>query len=455
MQEDKTSKWLASQLRKHQEEDPLPYELGAWEAFESKRAGKSNKKPSYWLSGIAAALVLVTIAGGLWISRDVTELPSDPAINAIALEEVPLAGSEESTTASTDGTPVDSSPRSTQPSVGESSPSTRRTAPSLAFGKNGQTDKTSSSGDAKVNNPGISQPTIRPLPNILEPANSQNLAIMSEPVKEPGTKTVELGDLLAIDEQQVEQRVQVAEKPKETVAGLFPKEPQLSEEEIKDLLETKSFARLAMGVSPGFGASQNSRQATSGTSLGLGVMVDMEITGKLVMGSGLAVNYLNQTSEGQSYNPGAALSNAVTMTETSKINQVQVDIPLYFKYPVTRDNGVSVQAGFSNLITFNQGAQQESSYTRQIAVLDAGSASFKMMSEAVNQSQDLAVPNQKFYPLATANLGVNIRVFESQKASYEVMPFYNHPLQEFSGYGEKLGMFGASFKVNFGTIHKK
>jgi hypothetical protein len=137
---------------------------------------------------------------------------------------------------------------------------------------------------------------------------------------------------------------------------------------------------------------------------------------------------------------------------------VQVDIPVFFKYPVTRSQSISVQAGFSNLVTFNQSAQLESSYTRQIAVLDAQSAvtnSFTLRSESVNQFQDLSVPNQRFFPLATANFGINFRLFESKKTSYEVMPFYNYPLQEFSGYGEKLGMFGASFKVNFRNIKQK
>lgn len=243
---------------------------------------------------------------------------------------------------------------------------------------------------------------------------------------------------------------------KEAVLAEIPKDPQLSDEEIKEILETKSFASIAMGVSPGFGSSSSSRQATSGSSVGLGVMVDMEITGKLIMGSGLAVNYLNQTSESQNYNYGGANALALTVTETDEIKQVQVDIPLYFKYPITRNRAISIQAGFSNLITFNQGAEQESSYTRQVAVYGAmASSSFKLQSESVSQSQQLDVPNQKFYPLATANLGVNIRLFQAKKTSYEVMPFYNYPLQEFSGYGEKLGMFGASFKVNFGAIQGK
>ncbi len=221
-------------------------------------------------------------------------------------------------------------------------------------------------------------------------------------------------------------------------------------------METKSFATLIMGLSPGFGASQTAGQSTSGTSLGLGMMIDMKLTEKLVMGSGLGLNFLNQSSESQSYAQIAGYSSPVT--EKNEIAQVQVDIPFYFKYPITRNQSISVQAGFSNLVTFNQYSEQQSSYTRQVAVLDANAAglnSFTLKSESVNQSSALEVPQNRFYPFATANLGVNIRLFESKKSSYEVMPFYNHPLQEFSGYGEKLGMFGASFKVNFGPIQRK
>ena len=70
MQEDKTSKWFAASLRKQQEEDPLPYELGAWEAFAGKRKAIARKKTVYWISGIAASITLLLVAGGLWLSQD-------------------------------------------------------------------------------------------------------------------------------------------------------------------------------------------------------------------------------------------------------------------------------------------------------------------------------------------------------------------------------------------------
>ena len=69
MQEDKSSKWLADQLRKRQEENLLPYELGAWEAFESKRASLVRRKLPYWISGIAATVTLLLVAGGFWLAQ--------------------------------------------------------------------------------------------------------------------------------------------------------------------------------------------------------------------------------------------------------------------------------------------------------------------------------------------------------------------------------------------------
>ena len=465
MQEDKTSKWLASELRKRQEEDPLPYELGAWEAFEAKRAAVAKKKTAYWLSGIAATLALLLVAGGLWIAQDASETGSAILSDQIALEQKadvftegqPRIAAKESPSKSSDETLA----LNQEQALGENRPS------SLATPKSDISSGTNEPALTHVNRnqPNLASPSDQPSTQIPERTTiesdqakrNETLALQESGEKrESNPKTSFQNSLITSEEPVNEAVISSPDKKEEANLAALPSDPEMSEEEIKEILETKSFARLAMGVSPGFGASQNSEMATSGSTVGLGLMVDMEVTGKLVMGSGVAVNYLNQTSESQSYNTGGGFYAASAVTETEAISQVQVDIPLYVKYPITRNQAVSVQAGFSNLITFNQSAAHESSYTRQVAVMDAQSSnSFALKSEAVSISQDLSVPSQRFYPLATANFGVNIRVFESKKTSYEVMPFYNYPLQEFSGYGQKLGMFGASFKVNFGAIQKK
>ncbi|WP_026966034.1 hypothetical protein [Algoriphagus terrigena] len=466
MQEDKSSKWLADQLRKQQEENQLPYELGAWEAFEAKRSALAKKKTNYyWISGIAAALTLLVVAGGLWISQETTESGSPKLADQIALQEKAVENSQKEVTPITSETEVTEA-RELPPQNPEKSEQKKGTRSPLAQSSLDQPTRKA-----------VEQPTPNPVTTStakvdsgLQDSKSTESRMVAEqpikaevPVKEEAVPTiVGVETFVATNDKTGEEKasrpedVKPQDEKKDVALAVVPKDPQLSDEEIKEILETKSFASIAMGVSPGFGSSSGSEQATSGSSVGLGVMVDMEVTGKLIMGSGLAVNYLNQASESQNYNYGGANALALTVTETDEIKQVQVDIPLYVKYPITRNRAISVQAGFSNLITFNQGAEQESSYTRQVAVYDAmASSSFRLQSESVTQSQDLNVPNQKFYPFATANLGVNIRLFQAKKTSYEVMPFYNYPLQEFSGYGEKLGMFGASFKVNFGAMQGK
>ncbi|RIW15138.1 hypothetical protein D0X99_11875 [Algoriphagus lacus] len=436
MQEDNPEKWLASSLRKQQEENPLPYELGAWEAFEAKRAAAVRKRAGYWITGVAASLALLWVAGSVWISQDLP-LKEEPLIEQLASnqqetqlesnaldQEIPNADRKEE-------------------SVSES----------LSSGRNEESIKTPKDQISS----GQKQKSINSNPVSPEPKNSDNLALIEKSsTEEIGQKAEAVESLIAQAENPKEEIPSKAKQDQAVVVQELPTEPQLSEEEIQEILETKSFARLAMGLSPGFGTSQGTEQTTSGSSLGLGVLVDMDLPGKLTLGSGLAVNYLNQASESQSYAQVAGFSSPVT--QSSEISQIQLDIPLFVKYPLTRSQSISVQAGFSNLMTFNQNAEQQSSYTRQVAVLDASAESansFTLKSEAVSQVSALDVPENRFYPFATANFGVNVRLYQSKKTSYEVMPFYNYPLQEFSGYGEKLGMFGASFKVNFGAVQKK
>lgn len=459
MQEDKTSKWFASMLRKQQEENPLPYELGAWEAFAKKRAALARKKTAYWISGIAASLALLLVAGGIWLSNESDSANSFPT-DQIALEDRTSISDPEKTE-------IDKEP------ITKGSEKAEIEKPALAEAKSPKEKETQVSDSSKKppvdfnkENPVLAEVIITK-PN--QDAISRNQLqsekqvlprLIEQPkVSENPTNPNLLQSLIATQEKTAEEKdLNKSQVLEEVVIAKveLPKEPQLSEEEIEEILETPSFARLALGLSPGYGASQTSSQATSGSSLGLGMMVDMDLVGKLSMGSGLAVNYLNQASESQNYLQVAGFSSPVT--EKNEIAQVQVDIPIYFKYPITRNQSISVQAGFSNLVTFNQSAETESSYTRQVAVFDTNTAglsnSFTLKSESASMLSDLNVPQNRFFPLATANLGVNFRLFESKKTSYEVMPFYNYPLQEFSGYGEKLGMFGASFKVNFGTIQR-
>lgn len=444
MQEDKTSKWLAAELRKQQEENPLPYESGAWEAFEEKRTVRSGKKLGlFWLSGIAASLVILFVAGGFWLF-DETELAGSNSLSG----QIPMEEKAETSESKLEEQSVEVEEQNRQIETQD-------------LGSSEKIDSENRTSIPALDSPkSINQMPIQiKISTDVEVKMTENLAELDRNAKQESLAKSDriLPEITSQEKFGNETGPTKAEVPEKVVAEVaLPKEPQLTEEEIKEILDTKSFASIVMGLSPGFGASQGTKQSTSGTSMGLGVMVDMELTGKLVMGSGVALNYLNQASESQSYAQVAGFASPIT--EKNEIAQVQVDIPLYFKYPITRNQSISVQAGFSNLVTFNQYAEQQSSYTRQVAVVDTNSASsnfFTLKSESVAQSSVLEVPQNRFYPFATANLGVNIRLFETKKTSYEVMPFYNYPLQEFSGYGEKLGMFGASFKVNFGGAQKK
>lgn len=441
MQEDKTSNWLADRLRKQQEENPLPYELGAWEAFEKKRIAGFRQKQIYWMSGIAASLAILLVAGGMWLAGDSSLKGSNSLSEETTFEEKnfdPFSQKEEK--------PIAIEEKSRPGNIPVLGLSEKIDSENLTL--KSAFNSPNSASAKPIENKNSTESKLKSDENLVE--------IDREVVQENISMSVPLFPQKVAEEKK-DKEITKPEVSEQVIASVeLPKEPQLSEEEIMEILDAKSFATIVMGLTSGFGGSQGTEQTTSGASLGLGVMVDMKLTDKLVVGSGIGLNYLNQASESQNYTQVAGF--AAPVTEKNEISQVQVDIPFYFKYPITLSRSISIQAGFSNLVTFNQNAEQQSSYTRQVAVLDsnaAGSNSFTLKSESVNQSSVLEVPQNRFYPFATANLGVNIRLFESKKSSYEVMPFYNYPLQEFSGYGEKIGMFGASFKVNFGATQKK
>jgi hypothetical protein len=211
---------------------------------------------------------------------------------------------------------------------------------------------------------------------------------------------------------------------------------------------------FAVGLGPGFGNSSEANQITSGSRIGLGMQIDMALAGKLRIGSGLGVNYLSQASEGQTSLKLVGVNSPIQ--ESTQVQQVQVDLPLYVRYSVTPSKSISVQAGFSNLLTFNQEAQQELTYTRQVAApADATSNSLSSLkSTQVVETSPLAGPSSRFLPFAQANLGVNVRVYETKKSTYLLMPFYSYPLVDISGTGQNPAVLGAAVKITFGTLKK-
>ncbi|MDX5337690.1 MAG: hypothetical protein LPK25_01595 [Cyclobacteriaceae bacterium] len=437
MQEDNLDKWLASSLRKAQEEAPVPYQEGAWEAFEKKRNGAKMKPLTYWISGIAASLLLLIGYGlfhytqtheeGSSLVLTTSELPSTEKLeeNALALEENPNL--EESTMQE------DLSQKMAQPRRGNSSATLAQNSPKQNQRKAGQ------GGVESLANPQVSG-NISSNPST---SNSSLAATEIEPQKNPEGSTA-----LPISPAEEAANQAKVEELKKQIA-------ELTGDQEEKVESNESQVALGLGINPGFGAGTQNNQNVTGSSLGLGVQMNLALSEKVSVGSGMGVNYFSQTSKGTGM---VAFANAAYPTnERTEIEQVQVDLPLYITYPLTRNKTISIQAGFSNILAFNQTAQQETKYVRQVTVQDASSnfSSVSFRNESVSGFSSLDAPNAKFMPFATANLGVNIRVMESKKTSYLLMPFYNYPLQDISGTGNNIGFFGASLKVNFGPLEKK
>jgi hypothetical protein len=429
MQEDKWSTQLGERLRKLQEEAPQPYLPGAWEAFEARRNQKRSIPLVWWWSGgIAASLALIFLVGGLWTGEQQeqssgkqlaleTQVPQEKSAALPAQSEVnpktPVNGGEVSTNFSK------------QPNK-EQSDKGRKSLPTTEQGFDPLVARIAISSEEPVRIVESASGAAA------QPTTATSSAQVAAPIASLGEEKISAPTNPAVP----------------SFTEIIPSEAEALLAAQKDPLA------FALGLGPGFGNSSEANQITSGSRIGLGMQIDMALAGKLRIGSGLGVNYLNQASEGQTSLKLVGVNSPIQ--ETTQVQQVQVDLPLYVRYSVTPSKSISVQAGFSNLLTFNQEAQQELTYTRQVAApADATSNSLSSLkSTQVVETSPLAGPSSRFLPFAQANLGVNVRVYETKKSTYLLMPFYSYPLVDISGTGQNPAVLGAAVKITFGTLKK-
>jgi hypothetical protein len=439
MQEDKWSTRLGELLRKKQEEAPLPYAPGAWEAFEARRNQKRGIPPFWWWSGgIAASLALILFLGLQWTGEN---QENQVAVETQTIQEVAPNQSVQS-----QGNPESKereevskvlSEQTAEKSKGSGKNSyastPRKSTPLLAKSdlgaQKGLFSSTKASSEKRVETT----------------ASQQAQALAATTQAAPLIASLEASLLASVKE----------EKSSTQTTTTAPSYAEIVPAEAAELLaQQKDPLAFSLGLGPGFGNSTDASQVTSGSQIGLGIQVDKALAGKFRVGSGLGVNYLSQATEGPTGMKLAGVNSPIE--RTTQVQQVQVDVPVYIRYSVTPSKSISVQAGFSNLLTFNQSAQQELIYTRQVAApADATANSLGTLKSAqVVETTPLAGPSTRFFPFALANLGVNFRVYETKKSNYLLMPFYSYPLQDISGTGQNPAVVGAAFKITFGTLKK-
>lgn len=427
MQEDKWSTQLGERLRKLQEEAPQPYLPGAWEAFEARR----NQKRSlplvwWWAGGIAASLALIFFVGGLWTGEQQEQAASQQLALATQVPQEESAALPEQS----QGNPElkvnrgESSKIFSQQPNEKRSDSGRRTFPSSKQESNPLVASSSISSEEQVR-----------LVESATGAVSQSLT--------SGSSTQAASQVVVLAE----------EKASAPTHPAVPSFTEIIPSEAEALLaRQKDPLAFAVGLGPGFGNSSEANQVTSGSRIGLGMQVDMALAGKLRIGSGLGVNYLSQASEGQASLKLVGVNSPIQ--ETTQVQQVQVDLPLYVRFPLSPSRAISLQAGFSNLLTFNQATEQNLVFMREVSASDLANSLSTQKTVQVTQSSTLPGPSSRFLPFAQANLGVNVRVYENKKTSYLLMPFYSYPLQDISGTGQNPAVLGAAVKITFGTLKK-
>ena len=440
MQEDKWSTRLGELLRKKQEEAPLPYAPGAWEAFEARRNQKRGILPFWWWSGgIAASLALILFLGLQWTGGN---QENQVAVKTQTIQEVSPSQFEQS-----QGNPESKESKEVPKVLPEQTLEKSSLTGTNPLQATRQESPRLLESDLGAQKGLISSAELVPK-KLVETTSQQAQALASATQAAPPIASLEAASLQASLQEGKSSTPTTTTTSAPSYAEIVPAEAA------ELLAQQKDPLSFSLGLGPGFGNSSEASQVTSGSRIGLGMQVDKALAGKLRVGSGLGVNYLSQATEGPTGMKLAGVNSPIE--RTTQVQQVQVDVPVYIRYSVTPSKSISVQAGFSNLLTFNQSAQQELIYTRQVAApADATANSLGTLKSAqVVETTPLAGPSTRFFPFALANLGVNFRVYETKKSNYLLMPFYSYPLQDISGTGQNPAVVGAAVKITFGTLKK-
>ena len=438
MQEDKWSTQLGERLRKLQEEAPQPYLPGAWEAFEARRNQKRNiPLVWWWAGGIAASLGLILFLGLQWTGGNQEQ---QVALENQSIQEV--------------------APYQTEQSQGNPESEESEEVPKVFSEQT--SEKSSNTGTnplqaARQESPRLLESDLGAQKGLISSAEStpeKRVETTSQQVQALASATQAAPPIASLEAASLQASLQEGKSSTPTTTTTTaPSYAEIVPAEAAELLaQQKDPLSFSLGLGPGFGNSNASNQVTSGSRIGLGMQVDKALVGNLRVGSGLGVNYLSQASEGQASFKLTGVNSPIQ--ESTQLQQVQVDLPLYLRYSVTPSKSISLQAGFSNLLTFNQATEQELVFTRQASASDLTNSLGSQKTVQVTQSSTLPGPSSRFLPFAQANLGVNVRVYENKKTSYLLMPFYSYPLQDISGTGQNPAVVGAAFKITFGTLKK-
>jgi hypothetical protein len=450
MKEDKLDKLIAATLREKMGAGEVPYEKGAWESFELKRSRIKKKSVRLWLAGLAASLALIfVVAQTFYLNLDDSHTIEIGGItDAVSLDRNLMNDSEGAISAKEfqDSSALNQNIDPVTPP--------KQAAESASVQKFNSSQLAVKSKDEKVNSK--SRETIEKqnkLENETLISESASRDISKPEKKELAKKSGHVTQHLKSSK--AEQLIAASKDNLNSSDPSTESNTYVKEVDFPEIATSNTKVSLGMEFSPGFGGVQTDNVTTNASTIGLGMLVDIKLPGKLVIGSGIAVNYLSQINETQSVND--AFGRSFPQNDKIQVKQVQVELPVILKYPITKSNSISLQAGFSNYYAVNQTAEQESQFVAQSPVYGKssdGSNSFAVQNSAMAVTSPLDSNAGKFYPFATLNIGVNLRVAESKNASYVVMPFYNYQVKQISGYGDTYGLFGASFKVNFGGREK-
>jgi hypothetical protein len=393
-------KKIARSVQNHIE----PYQEGAWENFLARKKNKKKKMIFRYVSGIAASVLFIFIIGVFFFHK---------GKESIQNKETLLGRKNDSDTVNSKS----NLPRSILDS-------------SLAM----------------VDTPFIESPSAKKLPLISKNDISEERASQASYLDEQQGRNSS-GVNANIDSTMTLEGIPIVkavlEKTTDSLHAI-PVDEHNQDEKAVGRNRSKPIMRILL--SPGFGTTQANSQSLNSSFFGGGASIELPVSSQFAVGSGLVLNSFDITNE------AVVIKNSSSQMDRIEISQINVDIPLTIRYSIpNRKNNLYVIAGVSSYYCLSQNADITSSMTREIQVirLEGGMEQVTTVTETVTDKNSLPQNNNRFSPAAMINFSFGIRAYSSENMSYEIQPFYKHPVKPLSDHASKFPMGGVTLTVTF------
>lgn len=211
---------------------------------------------------------------------------------------------------------------------------------------------------------------------------------------------------------------------------------------------------LLIGVvlASGLGVGNTNLGLSNSMNYNGGISIELPVANRFSFGSGFFLNYMGIDRKATSFS--GDLDNPDKIENQFRTEQVSMGFPVQLVYSINnRKENLFVIIGSHSYYSLKQTININSKTTREVRVFSGGGDPL-IFTETFESSEIIQGPKNQLFPFATIDFTVSYRIFQNGGISYEVRPFYSHPITSLTKEGTEVPFGGIAIRLLFNSSHK-